>query len=66
MSNGKRVLIGGLALSLAGCAPLESGLGRVLLLVVVPAAIVGALLWFMRGRDDGPKGPVHPDDDREE
>lgn len=53
-------------LALSGCAPLESALGRVLLLVVVPALIIGGILWLIRGRSGGPRGPVHPDHDRNE
>lgn len=53
-------------LALSGCAPLESPLGRVLLLVGLPAVLIGAILWLMRGRGGGPRGPVSPDHDREE
>lgn len=54
-----------MALMLSGCAPLESPLGRVLLLVGLPALIIGGILWLMRGRGGGPKGSVHPDHDRD-
>jgi hypothetical protein len=64
--NSRSWLIIAMALGLSGCAPLESPLGRVLLLVVVPALIIGAILWFMRGRRGGPRGPVYPDHDRDE
>ena len=53
------------ALMLSGCAPLDSPFGRVFLLVGLPALIIGGILWFMRGRGGGPRGPVYPDHDKD-
>lgn len=63
--NSRAWIVLATALMLSGCAPLESPLGRVLLLVGLPALIIGVILWVMRGRGGGPKGPVHPDHDRD-
>jgi len=61
----KHWIVVGPALFLSGCAPLESGLGRVLLLVALPAAVIGGILWLLRGPGGGSRGTEHPDNERD-
>lgn len=58
-----------LSVSLTGCNALQSPGGRVVLLVLVPAALIFGVLWLLRrrraGRTPG-RGPRYPDyDDRD-
>jgi len=58
-----------LALLTSGCTSLQYGGGRVVVLVLVPAAIIALVLYLLRRRNRGPdggRGPRYPDyDDRE-
>lgn len=55
------------ALALSGCAALETPGGRVALLVLLPALVIGLLLWRLArprpGRND--RDPRRPDYDDE-